>query len=122
MCECKQNQCACECDKPRKNTKEEAVAVLQAWYDDKPLEFRHLNSNRDWDVRGEAGIWERDPPDFSVSQYRVKQEPRVIFSIFLKQGDDYVYSHSYSDKKRSEQSISNLMHKNPVILEMIQKL
>lgn len=62
-------------DKPRHNTPEEIIKIVQAYLAGEQIEVRSLLPSSDWGTSN-SPCW-----DFSNYQYRVKKEPREFWVV-----------------------------------------
>lgn len=74
----------CECDKKcniaRQNTPDEAIKVLQAFKEGKVLEMCLINRISVW--RNRVHDMLQAFPSFNDFQYRIKEEPKILYSCF----------------------------------------
>ena len=57
---------------------EQAIAVMQAWMDGKPIQCNTYNTGENWiDLLAEAPVWNWDD-----CVYRIKPEPTKVYVVF----------------------------------------
>ena len=57
---------------------EQAIAVMQAWMDGKPIQCNTYNAGKNWfDLLAEAPVW-----NWQNCTYRIKPEPTKVYVVF----------------------------------------
>lgn len=116
MCECKQNQCACECDKPRKNTPAEMLEIITAVNANKPIEGRSI-CNKSLTKYSSAFTGVEFYGHFNDCQYRVKREPKVRYIVYTRAD---AYYGSCSTEEAATHLYSNTLRDGGRIVKMIE--
>ena len=57
---------------------EQAIAVMQAWMDGKPIQYNTYSTGKNWiDLPAEAPVW-----NWQNYTYRIKPEPTKVYVVF----------------------------------------
>jgi hypothetical protein len=83
----------CTCNERRQNTVVEAFEIIKAQKEGKTLECRSIRNNETWGPRADFNF--NNPPNFAQYQYRIKEEPKVLYSCF--RNGEYAQSFTNED-------------------------